>query len=94
MNVAGPSRLHLVPGAREGGDYYEEELIRMVAQLDLTATERLQTVHDRGDELSDHEVAFALFVQNARDLAEFNADRALAQRLAADEGEVPEPAPR
>lgn len=67
----------------------------MIAQLELSDVERLQTLYDnrvhRGEGLSDREVAFALLMQNARELAEFNADRALAQRLAVED---PEPAPR
>ncbi|OJA10267.1 hypothetical protein AZE42_10441 [Rhizopogon vesiculosus] len=87
MNVAGPSRPHAVPGARARNDC-EEDPICMVAQLDLTDIERLQTVHDdrfhRGDALSDYEVAYALLMQNARELAQSNADQALAQRLAVE----------
>ncbi|KAG2746578.1 hypothetical protein P692DRAFT_201791821 [Suillus brevipes Sb2] len=93
MNVAGPSRPRLVPGPRDR-DNYEEDLTRMIAQLDLTDVERLQTLYDnrlhRGEGLTDREVAFALLMQNARELAEFNADRVLAQRLADEE---PDPAP-
>lgn len=93
MNVAGPSRPRLVPGPRDR-DNYEEDLTRMIAQLDLTDVERLQTLYDnrlhRGEGLTDREVAFALLMQNARELAEFNADRTLAQRLAVEE---PDPAP-
>ena len=80
MNVAGPSR---VP--RE----YEEDLTRMIAQLDLTDIEILQTVYDdrvhRGDRLSDHEVAFTLLMQDARQIAQINADRELAQSFAIEE---------
>jgi len=96
MNVAGPSRLHPVPGVR-GGNNYEEDLTDMIAQLNLADIERLQAVYDdrvqRGDGLSDHEVAFALLMQNARELAEINTDRVLAQRLAV-EGVREDPAPR
>jgi len=80
MSVAGPSR---VP--RE----YEEDLTRMIAQLDLTDIEILQTVYDdrvhRGDRLSDHEVAFTLLMQDARQIAQINADRELAQSFAIEE---------
>lgn len=77
MNVAGPSWAHPVE--------YEEDLTRMIAQLDLTDIERLQAVYDdRVDILSDHEVAFTLLMQNAREIAQFNADRELAQRFAID----------
>lgn len=96
MNVAGPSRLHPAPGER-GGDNYEEDLTNMIAQLNLADIETLQAVYDdrvqRGDGLSDHEVAFALLMQNARELAEINTDRVLAQRLAV-EGVREDPAPR
>ncbi|KAG1727518.1 hypothetical protein EDB19DRAFT_1750159 [Suillus lakei] len=96
MNVAGPSRPRPVPGLRER-DNYEEDLTRMIAQLELSDVERLQTLYDnrlhRGEGLTDREVAFALLMQNARELAEFNADRALAQRLAVEGGEEPAPRP-
>ncbi|OAX31824.1 hypothetical protein K503DRAFT_673102, partial [Rhizopogon vinicolor AM-OR11-026] len=66
-------------------DDYGGDPIRMVAQLDLTDIERLLTVYydrfHRGDALSHHEVAYALLMQNARELPQFDADRALAQRL-------------
>ncbi|KAG2066847.1 hypothetical protein BDR04DRAFT_1106070 [Suillus decipiens] len=94
MNVAGPSRPRPVPGPRDR-DNYEEDLTRMVAELELSDIERLQTLYDnrvhRGEGLTDREVAFALLMQNARELAEFNADLALARRLAVEE---PDPAPR
>ncbi|KAG2139232.1 hypothetical protein DEU56DRAFT_323867 [Suillus clintonianus] len=97
MNVAGPSRPRLVPGPRER-DNYEEDLTRMIAQLELSDVERLQTLYHnrvhRGEGLTDREVAFALLMQNARELAEFNADRALAQQLQEGDGEpVPAPMP-
>ncbi|OAX38149.1 hypothetical protein K503DRAFT_692041 [Rhizopogon vinicolor AM-OR11-026] len=99
MNIAGPSRPHAVPGTR-ARDNYEEHLIRMVTQLDLADLERFHTVYEdrlhRGDVLSDHEVAYALLIQNARELAQFNADQALAQRLAVEAGGEPQadPPPR
>ena len=95
MNVAGPSRTRPVSGER---DDYGEDLTRMIAQLDLSDVERLQTLYEdrvrRGEGLSDREVAFALLMQNARELAEFNTDRALAQRLAVEGRGDPGPAPR
>ncbi|KAG1725996.1 uncharacterized protein EDB91DRAFT_77863 [Suillus paluster] len=97
MNVAGPSRPRPVPNSRKR-DNYEEDLVRMMTQLDLSDVERFQTLHDnkarRGERLSDREVAFALLMQNARELAEFDVDLALAQRLAVEEGGEPDPAPR
>ncbi|KAG1888519.1 hypothetical protein F4604DRAFT_956255 [Suillus subluteus] len=93
MNIAGPSRPRPVPGTRDR-DNYEEDLARMIAQLDLSDVERLQTLYDnrmhRGETLTDREVAFSLLMQNARELAEFSADRELAQRLAVEE---PDPTP-
>ncbi|KAG1726010.1 uncharacterized protein EDB91DRAFT_1017425, partial [Suillus paluster] len=82
-----PSRLRPVPGPRER-DNYEEDLARMIAQLELADLERLQTVYDNKERrggLSDREVAFTLLMQNARELAEFNSDRAFAQRLAVEQ---------
>ncbi|KAG1794310.1 uncharacterized protein BJ212DRAFT_1282562 [Suillus subaureus] len=94
MNIAGPSRPRSVHGPRDR-DNYEEDLTRMIAQLELADVERLQTLYHnrmhRGERLTDREVAFALLMQNARELAEFNADRELAQRLAVEE---PNPTPR
>ncbi|KAG2039311.1 hypothetical protein BDR03DRAFT_952556 [Suillus americanus] len=93
MNIAGPSRPRPVSGTRDR-DNYEEDLARMIAQLELSDVERLQTLYDhrmhRGERLTDREVAFSLLMQNARELAEFNADRELAQRLAVEE---PDPTP-
>ncbi|KAG2738180.1 hypothetical protein P692DRAFT_20760000, partial [Suillus brevipes Sb2] len=42
---------------------------------------------------SDREVAFTLLMQNARELAEFNADLAFAQRLADGGDGEPDPTP-
>jgi hypothetical protein len=70
----------------------------MTPQLELADIPISQTVYDdrvhRGDRLSDHEVAFALLMENARELAHFNADRVLAQRLAVEAAREPDPAPR
>ncbi|KAG2135249.1 hypothetical protein DEU56DRAFT_395303 [Suillus clintonianus] len=94
MNVAGPSRPRPLPSSREI-DNHEEDLTRMIAELGLSDVERLQALYDnrrhRRKGLSDREVAFTLLIQNARELAEFNADQALAQRLAIGE---PDPVPR
>ncbi|KAG1843282.1 hypothetical protein DFJ58DRAFT_45660 [Suillus subalutaceus] len=94
MKIAGPSRPRPVPDPRDR-DNYEEDLARMIAQLELSDVERLQALYDtrmhRGETLTDREVAFSLLMQNARELAEFNADRELAQRLAVEE---PDPMPR
>ncbi|KAG2360785.1 hypothetical protein BDR07DRAFT_1486571 [Suillus spraguei] len=78
MNVAGPSRLRgprPVPSPTEREDH-EENLTRMGASR-------------KGP--SDREVAFTLLMENARELAEFNADLELAQRLAVDGDEEPDP---
>jgi hypothetical protein len=98
MNVAGPSRLRgpcPIPNSRERDDH-GEDLAHMIAELGLSDVERLQTLYDehRGKGQSDREVAFRLIMQNARDLAEFNADLALAQQLAVDELEEVDPTPR
>jgi hypothetical protein len=70
----------------------------MIAELGLSDVERLQTFYDnrgrQGKGPSDREVAFTLLMQNARELAEFNADLALAQRLAVDGDGEPDPIPR
>ncbi|KAG1874875.1 hypothetical protein F4604DRAFT_1903775 [Suillus subluteus] len=99
MNVAGPSRLRgprLILGSREI-DNHEEDLTRMIAELGLSDVKRLQTLYDnrerRGKGHSDREVAFRLLIQNARELAEFDADLALAQRLAVDGNGEAEPTP-
>lgn len=99
MNVSGPSRLRgprPVPSSRERDNY--EDLTRMIAELGLSDVERLQSLYDhrerRGKGPSDREVAFILLMQNARELAEFNADLALAQRLAVDGDEEPDPTAR
>ncbi|KAG1791283.1 uncharacterized protein BJ212DRAFT_1419587 [Suillus subaureus] len=89
MNVAGPSRLRgsrPIPDPRET-DNHEEDLTRMIAELAL-----YDNRERRGKGFSDREVAFRLLMQNARELAEFNADLALAQRLA-DGNEEANPTP-
>ncbi|KAG2346481.1 hypothetical protein BDR05DRAFT_785907 [Suillus weaverae] len=98
MNVAGPSRQRgPCPVPRER-DNNEEDLTRMIAELGLSDVERLQTLYDnrerRGKGPSDREVAFTLLMQNARELAEFNADLALAQQLAVGGDGEPDPTPR
>lgn len=69
----------------------------MIAELGLSDVERLQTFYDnrehRGKAPSDREVAFTLLMQNARELAEFNADLAFAQRLADGGNGEPDPTP-
>src|ERR1700710_255679 len=99
MNIPGPSRLRPleVPIGRDQ-DNYEEDLIRMVAQLDLSDIDRLQALHEsrlrQGRGLSDRELAFSMLMQNARENAQLDADRALALRLALEGGGEPDPAPR
>ncbi|OJA09242.1 hypothetical protein AZE42_09216 [Rhizopogon vesiculosus] len=62
MNVAGPSGPHAVPRARARNDCEEDPI---------------HSIEDSGDALSDHEVAYALLMQNAPELA---------QRLAVEAG--------
>jgi hypothetical protein len=61
----------------------------MIAQMELVDIAILQTMYDdrvhRGDRLSDHEVVFALLMENARELG---------QRLAVEAGGEPDRAPR
>lgn len=79
---------------------YEEDLTRMITHLDLSDIESLQAPYgtrvQRGLALSDQEIAFLLLMQNARELADLDADRAVAQRLALEEeeGEEPDRVPR
>jgi hypothetical protein len=95
MNIVGPSRLRPAPAARDG-ENYEEYLTRMVAQLNLSDIDRLQALHEtrlrRGQSLPDRELAFLLLMQNARENAQLDADRALA--FALEGGEEPVPVPR
>ncbi|OJA13081.1 hypothetical protein AZE42_12040 [Rhizopogon vesiculosus] len=99
MNVAGPSRTRLAFGTTDQSTY-EESLTRMITQMDFSDIERLQASYGtrlrRGQALSDHEIAFALLLQNARELADLDADWEVAQRLALEEGGEPtnDPAPR
>jgi hypothetical protein len=99
MNIPGPSRPRPqgVPGGRDR-DNYEEDLIRMVAQLDLSDFDGLQALHEfrlrRGQGLSDRELAFSMLIQNARENAQLDDDWALAVRLALEGGGEPDPAPR
>ena len=90
MPAAGSSRTIPVPGARDPTSY-EEDLTRMVSQLDFLDIENLwQTAHRsrirRGHGISDQEMAnIVLLIQNSRELANIEADRVAAQ---------PDPAPR
>ncbi|KAG1745664.1 hypothetical protein EDB19DRAFT_456086 [Suillus lakei] len=98
MNAVGPLQLRPVPGPREIHNY-EEDLTHIIAELGISGIERLQTLYEirerRGEGLSDHEVAFALLMQNTRELAaEFDGDRVLAQRLAVEGDGDPGLAPR
>ncbi|KAG1780028.1 hypothetical protein EV702DRAFT_1024339 [Suillus placidus] len=97
MNVAGPSRQRGPCPVRRERNNNEEYLTRMIAELGLSDVERLETLYDnrerRGKGPSDREVAFTLLMQNARELAEFNADLALAQRLAVGGDGEPDPTP-
>jgi hypothetical protein len=99
MNAAGPSRLRPALGIRDQSTY-EEDLMRMIAQMEFSEIEGLQASYGtrlrRGQVLSDHEIAFALLLQNARELADLDADWEVAQRLALEEGGEPtnDPAPR
>ncbi|OAX32777.1 hypothetical protein K503DRAFT_576689 [Rhizopogon vinicolor AM-OR11-026] len=92
MNVAGPSRPRLAFGTTDQSTY-EEGLTRMITQMDFSDIERLQASYGtrlhRGQALSDHEIAFALLMQNARELADLDADWEVAQRLALEEGGEP-----
>ncbi|KAG1758401.1 hypothetical protein EDD22DRAFT_827507 [Suillus occidentalis] len=86
MDVSGPSRPRAPHPLPIPSDVHEEDLTRLIAELGLSDVKRLQTFYDnrehRGKGPSDREVAFTLLMQNARELAEFNADLAFAQRLA------------
>jgi hypothetical protein len=105
LQRAGSFSLHSVRAASPSGrrrihrerDHYEEDLAGMVTEPDLSRVERLQasnaTPVRRRHELSDHDIAFALFMQNVQELADFAADRAFAQRLALGRyGELDDPA--
>ncbi|KAI9457929.1 hypothetical protein HD554DRAFT_2177512 [Boletus coccyginus] len=92
MNVAGPSRAsssgRRAPRERVESTY-EEDLLGLLAQLDVEEMDEIQgffTQRWRGGEpLSDHDIAMNDLLQQARALAIFDQDRALAQRIAAGE---------
>ena len=97
ISIAGPSRLRppTVPVERDR-DNYEQELTRIVAGITLADIEQVQAIHEtklsQGQDLSDRELAFRLFLQNVQENAQLDADLAIALALAED-GE-PVPAPR
>ncbi|KAH7921836.1 hypothetical protein BV22DRAFT_1038165 [Leucogyrophana mollusca] len=80
---AGSSRLGRRAAVVSG---YEDDLLELVAQLSLEDIESIQTAQGNktsaGAPLTDHEVALGLLLQNAREVATFNSDRALALELA------------
>jgi len=91
MNIAGPSRASssgaggLAPRGRVENTY-EEDLLGLLAQLNPDEMDEMQTFFARaGEPLSDHDIAMNDLLQQARALAVFNQDWALAQRVAAGE---------
>ena len=92
MSVAGPSRIP--PSGRSApreqiGNTYEQDLLRLLDQLSLEERDEFQTSLmqriSAGGRLTDHEVALNDLIQQARDLAAFNQDRLLAERVATQE---------
>ncbi|OJA12158.1 hypothetical protein AZE42_10795 [Rhizopogon vesiculosus] len=65
----------------------------MITQMNFPDIERFQTSYGtrmrRGQALSDRGMSFALLVQNAREIADLDADWEVAQRLALKEGWEP-----
>jgi len=89
MNVAGPSRASSSATRRRVESTYEEDLLGLLAQLDAEEMDEIQSFFTHrsraGQPLSDHDIAMSDVLQQARALAIFDQDRALAQRIAAGE---------
>ena len=92
MSVAGPSRV--LPSWRVAPrekieSTYEQDLLGLLDQLSLEERDEFQTSLKRrisaGGRLSDYDVALNDLIQQARELAVFNQDRMLAERIAVEE---------
>lgn len=88
MDVAGPSqprsRGSTASSRRQGT--YEDDLLRILTDLGPEGTDHIREYYDRrnrqGRQMTDHEVAMSMFLQDARDLEAIEEDRALALELA------------
>lgn len=95
--LAGPSRLGqssirprpLVANAGSLWDREESDLSDLVARLSIEDIDELENCRKgkgkEGAPLSDAEVAFRIFAEDARALMQYNNDRALAQALSETE---------
>ncbi|EGO03352.1 hypothetical protein SERLA73DRAFT_174808, partial [Serpula lacrymans var. lacrymans S7.3] len=79
-----PERFNQLHGAANA-DNYETVLAQLIGQLsldDIQGLERIQRERERSrTQLTDREIAYGLFLENAREVITFNNDRAIAQRL-------------
>jgi len=89
MNVASPSRASSSGGLPPRGrveSTYEEDLLGLLAQLNPDEMDEMQMFFTRaGEPLSNQDIAMNDLLQQARALAIFDQDRALAQQVAAGE---------
>ncbi|KAI5997293.1 hypothetical protein F5J12DRAFT_852176 [Pisolithus orientalis] len=90
MNIAGPSqpRNRGSTASNRPQSTYEDDLLRILAQLGPDGTNQFREFYDRrnhqGQQMTDHEIAMRMFLQGARDLEAIEGDRALALALAQD----------
>ena len=93
MNVAGPSQSRFSQhGAnarlRNGASEYEEDLRRLIHDLDPEDAQHLREFYESrtltGQTMTDHDMAMSLFLQNAADIAAVDEDQELARLLADD----------
>ncbi|KAI6112099.1 hypothetical protein EDD16DRAFT_1178355 [Pisolithus croceorrhizus] len=100
MDIAGPSqsRRRGSTASNRPQSTYEDDLLQILAGLGPEGTDQFREYYDRrnrqGRQMTDHEVAMSMFLQDARDLEAIEEDRALALELAQHlhlEGEVNTP---
>ncbi|KAI6150011.1 hypothetical protein EDD17DRAFT_1197334 [Pisolithus thermaeus] len=88
MDIAGPSqpRSRGSTASIRPQSTYEDDLLHILAGLGLEGTDQFREYYDRrnrqGRQMTDHEVAMSIFLQDARDLESIEEDRALALELA------------
>ncbi|KAI6145752.1 hypothetical protein EDD17DRAFT_129344 [Pisolithus thermaeus] len=88
MDIAGPSqpRRRGSTTSNRPQSTYEDDLLQILAGLGPEGTDQFREYYDRrnrqGRQMTDHEVAMSMFLQDARDLEAIEEDRALALELA------------
>ncbi|KAI6038338.1 hypothetical protein EDC04DRAFT_1990717 [Pisolithus marmoratus] len=90
MNGAGPSRPRnrYSTVSNRPQSAYEDDLLRMLANLDPDDIDQYQEYHERrhrrGRRMSDYDVAMSMFLEDAKNLETLEEDRTVACALARD----------